>query len=413
MDIQPEMKHKDMSVYKNLYEKLSSYFETSHIEAIGKSEGFIERSSSRLSSWMFFVLNTCMIDAESSLTDMVGDLASRYGVKMAKQSLDERFNMFSVKFMFRCFEDIFQRLLHSEVSSDSSKCIFSRIVLRDSTSFQLPAEFSPFYKGNAGSTTGSVIKIQQEIDLLSGKIMRLDLRDGVETDTEWLNRKGLDIEKNDLHLMDLGYFKYDALERISKSGGYFISRYKVGIPLYQKEDNGTYQVLDWQDILAQVDKKEYEQLVYIGNGKEKNLVRIYLSTIPIAEVEKRLLKHERKEKNQSKNRRPYKNSPIKKQLAHYNIFITNASESQLATSLIYPVYKLRWQIELLFKVWKSLFEIDKIQKMNIFRFQCYLYGKLIAILISGHLQQVFIDFLKDMPAFELSEWKAHKLIKKN
>jgi IS4 transposase len=99
-------------------------------------------------------------------------------------------------------------------------------------------------------------------------------------------------------------------------------------------------------------------------------------------------------------------------LAAYNIFITNTSKKQLKTEQIYGFYKLRWQIELLFKVWKSLFEIDEIGKMSIGRFECYLYGKLIAILIGGHIQALFNTFIEDKADFELSEWKAYKLLKK-
>ena len=44
---------------------------------------------------------------------------------------------------------------------------------------------------------------------------------------------------------------------------------------------------------------------------------------------------------------------------------------------------------MLFKIWKSLFEIDEIGKMSIARFECYLYRKLIAILIGGHIQSLF------------------------
>jgi IS4 transposase len=92
--------------------------------------------------------------------------------------------------------------------------------------------------------------------------------------------------------------------------------------------------------------------------------------MPVDVAEKRLKKYEIKEKNQSKNKSVlYRNSDFKKELAHYNIFITNAPEALLKTSQIYPFYRLRWQIELLFKIWKSVFEINKIGKMSIARFE--------------------------------------------
>ena len=100
-------------------------------------------------------------------------------------------------------------------------------------------------------------------------------------------------------------------------------------------------------------------------------------------------------------------------MAQYNIFITNASSEALKTIEIYDFYRLRWQIELLFKIWKSLFEIDKIGDMSISRFECYLYGKLILILLGGYIQTLFMEFMEDKVDFELSEWKAYKLVKKS
>ena len=43
---------------------------------------------------------------------------------------------------------------------------------------------------------------------------------------------------------------------------------------------------------------------------------------------------------------------------------------------------------------------------------CCLYGKLISILIGGHLQSLFNAFIEGKADFELSNWKAYKIVKK-
>ncbi|MPQ44886.1 ATP-binding cassette domain-containing protein [Clostridium tarantellae] len=54
-----------------------------------------------------------------------------------------------------------------------------------------------------------------------------------------------------------------------------------------------------------------------------------------------------------------------------NAYITNVKDSILKTEEIHLFYSLRWQIELMFKIWKSLFKINKIKKVKIERFKCF------------------------------------------
>jgi IS4 transposase len=66
-----------------------------------------------------------------------------------------------------------------------------------------------------------------------------------------------------------------------------------------------------------------------------------------------------------------------KSRARLNIFITNISAEVLELEQIHSVYTLRWQIELVFKVWKSIGKIHKVKKMKQERFESYLYAKIV------------------------------------
>lgn len=409
-----KLNFKNIDLSSTCFEELSNFFETEKLERLGREVKFIERSTSRLSAWMFLQLNTCLINngKTESLNDLGAELFKNFGVQLTKQSLDERFNIHGVALMRKCFESVFEGVLSSNTTHKRFTCGFKRIILRDATSFQLPADLAIHYQGNAGDTTGSVIKLQHDFDLLSGKTLRLDFRNGKEPDSEWLNKKGFEVLTDDLHLMDLGYYKLAHLTTVDQQGGFFISRYKVGTNLFTKNDEGKYIELNWSEMLSQVKGNNFEREVYLGAGKSKLKVRLHLQKIPENVAQKRLKKYKAKQSNQSKKARQYQTSDFKKELAHYNIFITNAPQALLKGNQIYQFYRLRWQIELLFKIWKSLFEIDKIGKMSIARFECYLYGKLIAILLGGYIQSLFNEFVEKKIDFELSEWKAYKILKK-
>ncbi|GHV50803.1 hypothetical protein FACS1894181_11820 [Bacteroidia bacterium] len=61
---------------------------------------------------------------------------------------------------------------------------------------------------------------------------------------------------------------------------------------------------------------------------------------------------------------------------HFTIFITNVPGESLPAEMVYPLYKLRRQTELMFKHWKSLFCIHKAGKMKEERYLCLLHAKL-------------------------------------
>lgn len=70
-----------------------------------------------------------------------------------------------------------------------------------------------------------------------------------------------------------------------------------------------------------------------------------------------------------------------KRLSAMNVYITNAPPEDVQPEHVHDLYSLRWQIELLFKTWKSFFQIDHCKEIKKERLECHLYGQLIAILL--------------------------------
>lgn len=163
------------------------------------------------------------------------------------------------------------------------------------------------------------------------------------------------------------------------------------------------------DIAQSLDLKE----VYLGK-KQQIPLRLVIEKLPEEVKNKRLQKLKNQQANQSKQKKAYQTSELKKLLCGYNLFLTNVSQEVLTLSQIAQFYRLRWQIELLFKIWKSLLTIDKMGKMSMFRFECYLYGKLMAILLTNQIQSFLRDSFAHDPDidWELSEWKTMKHLKK-
>jgi hypothetical protein len=399
-------------------QKLSELLGTDAIEALAKETGFISRKSSRLTGREFLEMNLNdfgTTKGDMSLHEKCFYLEEHYNLSMKKQSLDERYNTFAVKFIRRCAELLLQGFCDSFDSIKGIENSFSAIKIVDATSFKLPAAFSVFYQGTEGDGCKSSIKIHQCYELLKGQLLDFHITDGKKADVNYWDDNNLVINKNELHISDLGYYKLAQLQKVAKQEAFFLSRYKTGTNLYIKSETGELKAVTLQELLPkgtaqQVDIAE----VYLGK-EEPFPVRLVITSVPEEIKDKRLKKIKNQAANRSKKRKSWKVSEEKKLLCGFTIFITNVPATVLSIQQVQDFYALRWQIELLFKIWKSLLAIDKIGKMSIFRFEVYLFSKLILLLLCSQIVAFARDKFANDPDIdiEISEWKSFKCIKKN
>jgi len=394
---------------KAISKQIKKIFKSTQIEKLAKESKFISRSTSKISGMDFLLMNIFDFTSgkERSLNDCCEWLEENRNVLIKKQSLDERYNTHAVRFMKNCLKRI-MKMVNPDVKSLLSNESFDSIYLTDSTTFKIPSNLAVFYEGGGGRSGKSSIKLQFTYNLIDGKLNDLGIVSGRNNDASYLSYLNEKIEKGSLNIRDLGYYKLDAYKAISKKEAFFVSRGKSDAVYSIKTENG-FERIDFFDLLKEgEDQIEYEE-IYIGVTKSKLKSRLIIETVPDAVLAKRLKKLKRQ-----KQKSPKKSITEKrKKMCKYNVYITNVPKKDLPTSLVRLAYKLRWQIELMFKIWKSVFDIDKVKHMSIFRFECYLYSKLIAIFITLYIQNRFSEYLWETSEFEASPMKTAKLIKKN
>ncbi len=72
-------------------------------------------------------------------------------------------------------------------------------------------------------------------------------------------------------------------------------------------------------------------------------------------------------------------SAARLRLADWTILLTNVTPEQLSTQQLLEAYSCRWQIEVLFKSWKSHFRLGLLPSRNPLWVQIQLLAKLLAI----------------------------------
>lgn len=148
-----------------------------------------------------------------------------------------------------------------------------------------------------------------------------------------------------------------------------------------------------------------EKEVYYGS-QEKLKTRLILHLLPEAELAKRLRKANQHNKKKGRGNL----SKAYKARAALNLFITNASPEQIPMKQVWPIYRLRWQIELMFKIWKSIGDIEKVKKVNEYRLACYIYAKLMFIVLGWKLVWTIAKNMYVIHGKALSFYKAFKTL---
>lgn len=399
-----------------LIKNLKDVFNTNEINKIAKDTNFVQRKSN-ITATNFLIFNIFHGSdiCSTSLSQLASKYDSLFDTPVSKQALDKRFNKYSVEFM----KKIFNKIMHNQNITlknleGALHLHFNRVIINDSTSFILPESFKEDFPGSGGVASSSAIKIQLQYELLSGSFMRIDVFEGIKHDAEYLNVMEKDKELKDLKLADLGYLKIDYLANIDKSGASFISKIKCNTALYMKNPNPEINkhgkikksseyikidILELAKPLAQGETIELKD-IYIGSKKE---LKSRLIVTKLTEENK--IKREITHKENIRKKRATLN-PKKIGFNSINAYITNVSSEILAPTQVHDLYTLRWQIEIIFKIWKSIFKINNVKKVKMERFECFLYGRLIALLLSSSIVFTAKNIIVEDDNKEISDIKA-------
>lgn len=378
---------------------------------------FIKRSSSKLKGYEF--INTMIIPSEGLSTDSLKGLCKRMlhfnpEAHLSAQALCKRINDVSSGVLMQA---IFKEILlqaHERITKFSKEAIdglsgFYRVLVEDSTVAQLNDKLEERYTGTnrGGKGVKAQIKIDVIHDLKSGSTIDARLFRGNEPDQGLACRIQSFLKGGELVIRDLGYFVIKSFKAIADMGSYFLSRVKANTNFYlNREDESPLDLGQYLKKNIYLDSKFIEIKGYAGS--DKVAARLIIYGQPEEITNKRLRDAIKNIRNQG-----FTLSESKKLALSYSIFVTNAPEELLSAGMVGTVYRLRWEIELVFKRWKSQLEIDHLAGIKEERIDCLIWSRLCTIviieLITGYYKQV----IKKTFNVELSEVKLIQYLMRN
>jgi hypothetical protein len=248
------------------------------------------------------------------------------------------------------------------------------VYLHDSTQLALPAELAGVWRGNGGKDSGAALKLQVQWEWLSGQLTRLDLQPGRTPDNA-APAQGLPLPAGALRLADLGYFRLETLAETAAAGAFFLTRLKQPTLIV----TGAGEQLNLLRWLKRSVEAVRDIPIQLG-ARQRLACRLIAVRVPpeVAAERRRKLRRAAQVKGQAV-------SAQRLALASWTLLVTNAPVEKLNAAEAVVVAAVRWQMELLFKLWKSQGQLGISRSGQAWRQLCEIYAKLLGQLIQHWL----------------------------
>jgi hypothetical protein len=238
------------------------------------------------------------------------------------------------------------------------------VYLDDSTQIALPAVWQTVWDGGG---TAAALKIPALFDLLRGAL-QVDLTPARQHDSV-TRLANLTFPPGALVIEDLGYLEAERLRRRTTQGVATIVPVRCTLAL-QDEQGQRINLLAW---LRRHPHQPVERWVcWQGVG----LRLVALPASPANAARKRQGIREAAERH---GRVP---PAAALALAEWIVLLTTVPPEQATIEQIATLMRLRWQIELLFKLWKDQGKLDETRGWNPARIETELYAKLLGLLLA-------------------------------
>ena len=340
-------------------------------QRLARETNFVQRDS-KLNGAIFVqtLVFTYLADPDASLDELT-QTAAALDVDITAAGLTQRFTEAAATFLERVLAVAIQRVLAADPLAIPVLEQFAGVYIEDSTIIVLPAALRDLWQGcgNASEQGEAAVKLTLRLDLASGLIAGLSLHDGRVHDSAAAHPV-TSLPADSLYLADLGFFSLHRLQQVVAQQAFFLSRLRAGTKLYDMEG----QELFLPNFLA-TQRPTVDLPVLVGK-REQLQARLLAVRVPqeVADQRRRRLREEAKRKGQMV-------SSERLALADWTILITNVPVEMLSLGEALIVARARWQIELLFKLWKSHGRIDESRSGKPWRVICDVYAKLLAMVV--------------------------------
>jgi hypothetical protein len=347
-------------------------------DLLAKTTGFIKRNRKVTGSNFIKTLVFGWMQNSPPSAEGLARAGFSHGLKISAQGLDQRFAEEACTFVQSVLGEAMARAITAGQAVDIEILNrFEAVHIADCSVIALPAELAPLWRGTGGEgeTNQAALKLDTDLELKSGRLS-VGLLQGRHSDNrsplaEAAHKKGV------LHIRDLGYFNLGRMREQGERGEYWLSRLQPRTVVLHAGKAVDWP--DWLQTLARQGVAKHEAGVEIG-AEQRLPARLLMWRLPEEAAGRR---RARMKANAQDHGRAATAESLA--LCDWNLVVTNAESEKLSLAECFMLYAARWQIELLFKLWKTHARLGRSRSADPYHRLCEVYAKLLGVLIQHWL----------------------------
>ena len=349
---------------------------TTKADELGRKYQLVQREGGKVTGSNFSKMLTFgwLNNPEATLNQLC-QTGAMSGLHITPQALDQRLaTPQAAKFMEAMVKEATTYLL----AADEEVALpimqrFTGVFLRDSSHVRLPDALLDIWPDAKPGKKASqaIVKWEVQLDMLKGALDGPHIVPHYEADA-LLSAKHAPLPVGSLLIQDLGYWRLSDWTKSNRKGHFILSQYHAHTKFYTADGQLCH--------LAEYIRKEAQGQPFSINilmGK-KMKVPVRLIAIPLSEelTTARLQRYQRQGVKRKRNL-----TDDGRLLAGWLVFATNAPQDLLSDNDALVLARIRWQIELLFKLWKSHGGITHSRSANAYHILCETHSKLLAMIV--------------------------------
>ena len=301
---------------------------------------------------------------------------------VTRQAIDQRFNPQAVEFLKGSLAHVLAETFDwspTHPQAEQLRAHFSALYLLDSTCFDCTESLKDLFPSCGGAGSAANVKVLLRYDLITGRLEPLHVLEGKRSDQGQALKAAERLREGQLQLQDKGFYDAKAWQAAQQRGAYLLMPLPHSVSLWiRTADDPKEQALDLAAELkaSQENQVQWPQ-VYAGTkGHRAGPLRL----MAFRRTPESAARHRQglRESMRTKGRTP---SAQALELAGWVLLLTNAPAQKLPASMMSYLYRVRWQIELIFRQTKSVLRLHQSESDNPYRVQCEIWARLISAVL--------------------------------